>query len=72
MVRISLLELPNSIRKTKIYRDCNRYGAVNDINKNEYDYSFERFARCTLDYDNGEWTCVFTEDDYIWFVLTWL
>lgn len=73
MIRISVLDLPTSVRETMVYQDCNSRGALSNEDKNEYDRRFEQFVSCTLEYtlDDG-WECVFTEDDYIWFALKWL
>ena len=51
---ISILDLPDSLRSTTEYINCNLNGGFNEEEKNSFDYAFERFLRCTLrQIDNG-------------------
>ena len=68
---ISILDLPDSLRSTTEYINCNLNGGFNEEEKNSFDYEFERFLRCTLRQIDTGWYIELTDEAYTWYIMRW-
>ena len=71
MKMIEMYDLPDAIRNTDEFDNCNKFGAYSsEGEKNEYDRAFEQLIRGTLRLvGNGCWYIEFTDEEYTWFLM---
>ena len=71
MKRIEFSKLPNKVKETDIYDNCNEFH-VDQHQVALYDKEFEEYFKCRLIMTQiDSWICEFEDIDFTWFLLRW-
>ena len=66
MKRIEFSKLPNKVKETVIYDNCN------ELLSHAYDREFAEYFKCRLIMTQiDSWICEFEDVDFTWFMLKW-